>query len=142
MPIVGVNFTKIEGHVNDQKIGAVQINVSSSPKIKNVTKKEISMGNIKSVLEMDFEFEVKYDPDVGAIKLTGQVLYHDANPDKIVKAWKEKKELDESIAVDVMNVVFRQSLTKAVVLSGDLRLPPPIRFPIVQGKAEEIPKKK
>lgn len=137
MPVVGINFTKIEGKVNSENLEAPQINVSSAPKITNLVKKDLNMGDIKSVIEMDFEFDVNYSPNVGSINLKGKIMYHDSNPDKIVKAWKEKKQLDENIAVEVMNVVFRQSLTKAIILSGDLRLPPPLRFPIVQPTSKE-----
>ncbi len=141
MPVVGINFTEINGKVNNTKLETAEINVSSAPKITNLVKKDINMGSMKSVIEMDFEFNVKYDPDVGNISLRGNVLFHDNDIDKIMKIWKDKKELDGTVAVEVMNAVFRQSLTKAVVISGDLRLPPPIRFPVVQTGPESKSKK-
>ena len=141
MPVVGINFTEINGKVNNTKLETAEINVSSAPKITNLVKKDINMGSMKSVIEMDFEFNVKYDPDVGNISLRGNVPFHDNDIDKIMKIWKDKKELDGTVAVEVMNAVFRQSLTKAVVISGDLRLPPPIRFPVVQTGPESKSKK-
>ncbi|MAH43331.1 hypothetical protein CL614_06485 [archaeon] len=141
MPVVGINFTEINAKVNDAKLEKAEISVSSAPKITNLIKKDINMGSLKSVLEMDFEFVVKYDPNVGEILLKGKILFNNNNIDKIVSMWKDKKELDGNIAVEIMNAVFRQSLTKAVVISGDLRLPPPIRFPMVQTGPEESPKK-
>lgn len=134
MPVVGVNFTKITANANNDRLEAGQINVSTAPRIYKLEKKDINVGTIRSVVEISFDFTVKYEPNVGEIKFEGSVLYDCDNPEKIVKTWKEKKELDKSIIVEVMNIIFRQSLTKAIVISSDLKLPTPIRFPVVQMK--------
>ena len=57
--------------------------------------------------------------------------------EKIISAWKKDKKLDDKIAVDVLNAIFRRCLVETIHISDILRLPPPIRLPIVQAKPKE-----
>jgi len=126
--IIGVNLTAIEAKTNMDFIKG-DISVSTAPSITNVIKKDV--GDIKDVLVVNFSFGINYKPDVGSMKMEGEVLYKTKDANNIVKQWKEDNQLDPDVAVAVLNAIFRKCLIKAIDLSGELRLPPPIKFPIV-----------
>jgi hypothetical protein len=135
MAIIGVVFNSMEAKIDRNK-SVGKINISSKPVIKNVEKRKITLPNIEEVLVIDFEFETKYEPELGSIKFTGEVLYTEENVDDIIKEWKKKQTLKDSIAVPVLNAVFRRCLTKAIEIAEELQLPPPINFPVVKSKKE------
>ncbi|MEM7819539.1 MAG: hypothetical protein QXD48_01780 [Candidatus Aenigmatarchaeota archaeon] len=133
MPIVGFNLNSINAK-NEEKIVKGEINISSTPIIKNVEKKDLDL--IKDVISIQFGFKTIYEPKIGEINFEGEILYQTEDIKKILKVWKDEKKLDDKIAVDVLNTIFRRCLTKAAEISDELRLPPPIRFPVVQPKSE------
>ena len=45
--------------------------------------------------------------------------------------------MDDPMALEVLNDIFRRCLVKGVDLSNELGLPPPIRFPIVKPKEQD-----
>jgi len=133
MAIIGVVFNSMEARINRSRASG-KIKISSKPAIKNVEKRKISLPHIEDVLVINFEFETKYEPELGGIKFTGEVLYTEENIDEIVKEWEKKQVLKDSIAVPVLNAVFRRCLTKAIEIAEELQLPPPINFPVVKSK--------
>lgn len=134
MPIIGFNFSSIKA-VNEEKEPKGEVSINSAPSIKNVEKKELDI--VKDAVAISFEFKTIYEPKIGEIDFEGEVLYKTDDVKKLLKTWKDSKKLDDSIAVEVLNTIFRRCLTKANVLSDDVRLPPPVRFPTVQKKDEE-----
>lgn len=128
MPIIAVNLRRIEAINSEKK--ADNINVNSAPSITKVRKHEKLLG-MENIVALDYTFETKYDPDVGKIIIEGDVLYSSDKANEIVKTWETSKKLDDDMAVEVLNAIFRRGLGKAIELSGELRLPPPMRFPNV-----------
>lgn len=135
MPIIGMSFKEISAF-SESKRPNKEININSAPSINSIKKKELNISGIKDVLVIDFTFMTNYEPKIGEIKITGEVLYQTDDTKSILKLWEEKK-LDSKIAVDVMNAIFRKCLLKAITTADDLNLPPPLNFPIVNaGKAK------
>ena len=128
MPIVAVNFSKIEAKNNNIK--ADNINVSNTPSITNITKFD-KLFDMKNVVSIEYTYSTSYDPDVGSIAIEGDVLYSSEKADKLVEDWKKNKKVDDDMAVEVLNAIFRRCLSKAIEISADIRLPPPMRFPNV-----------
>ncbi|MHA1873829.1 MAG: hypothetical protein ACTSVB_06925 [Candidatus Heimdallarchaeaceae archaeon] len=133
MTVLGFILTSIEASVDESKLGK-EMKINSSPTIESIEKKEINVSNFKEVLSIKFAFETKYGEDVGKIVLKGELLYHTEDMDEVLKDWKEKK-LKDKIGLEVLNTIMRRCLIQAIYLSEQLRLPPPIAFPIVK-KAE------
>lgn len=131
MPVIGLNFKSMEAKTENKNANA-NVNVSSTPRITGVEKRDVGFG-IKDALSIDFVFETKYEPSVGSIILKGEVVYQ-GDADKILQKWKKDKKLEGDTAVEVLNAIFRKSLVTAIGFSNELRLPPPIQFPIVQPK--------
>ncbi len=137
MPVIGLNFTSINARIDEKKLGA-DVDVNSTPEIKNIAKKDIRLAGVKDVLSIEFDFATKYTPDIGEIQITGEVLYQTDEAEKILEMW-EGKQLEAKMTIDVLNAVFRKCITKAVQIADDLRLPPPLTFPTV--KSEKMPEK-
>jgi hypothetical protein len=126
--ILGLNLTSIKADIKDVELGG-NITVNSAPKVVNITKRDFP--DFKDILVVDFEFVVKYDPDVGEILFKGEMLYKDEDSKKALKLWKDEKKMSDEMALNVLNAIVRKCLTKSIDISAELRLPPPIRFPTV-----------
>ncbi|MFH0948870.1 MAG: hypothetical protein V1802_00095 [Candidatus Aenigmatarchaeota archaeon] len=139
--IVGFNLKSIEAKVFDKKIDG-PVNVNTVPSIESMEKKDIGL-SLKDILAVTFNFKTTYEPRIGEINISGEVLYQSPEAKEILKKWTSEKKLDEKLGVEVLNAIMRKCMTKAIEISDELRLPPPIQFPIVttkqatEGKKEE-----
>ena len=132
MPVVGIKFRAFEGKREQGKV-TPQIKVNSVPKITGAKEEDLPMLG-KKALSVDFEFVTVYDPDIGTIKMFGEVYYVTDDNKKVLKAWKDKKDLPENIRVDILNHLFRACLLKIANMADDLQLPPPMAIPRVKPK--------
>ena len=133
MTIVGFNFTKIEGEKKDMIKG--KININNNVHINKVEEKDLALGNQKQkVLSFNFEFTAKYDPNIGSIKLTGNVLYmEDSKKVKdILDGWKKDKKLPKEVMPNILNTVLNKCNIQALILIEQINLPPPIPLPKLQ----------
>lgn len=133
MTVVGFNFTSM----NAEKKNAIKgkVNINNNVSIKDVEEKGLSLGtNKQQSLRFIFEFISKYDPDVGSITLTGDVLYlEEAKKIKeILDGWKKNKRLPKEITNVILNTVLGKCNVQALILSEQINLPPPIPLPKVQ----------
>ena len=139
MPVIGLNFKSIDANVEERKVSG-EVAVNSTPHIRNIAKKDIDVPGMKDILSIEFEFVTKYEPRIGEINIKGEVLYQTDEAKKILTMWKNKN-VETKMAVDVLNAIFRKCITKAIQLTDELSLPPPLTFPIVktetQSKAEK-----
>ncbi|MDI6721689.1 MAG: hypothetical protein QMD85_04825, partial [Candidatus Aenigmarchaeota archaeon] len=96
------------------------------------------IAGIKDIISIEFLMTITYEPKIGQIDLYGEVLYQGENSKKILKTWKERKALDEEIALDIFNHIFRKCIIKAFSIAEDVRLPPPITVPVmVKGEPQK-----
>ena len=139
MAIIGYSIKSViaerKGNVSQQ------LNINSTPKITSVDKKEVNLGGKKEVLNIGFEFVTEYKPDVGRIKIVGELFYTGKNDKGVLKEWEKNKKLPIDVDAEVKNFLFRKCLTIGINLSEQLQLPPPLMFPIVVPKKEEESKK-
>lgn len=122
MPIVGFSFDKILVEKKNTIKG--KINISSDIKIEDLEESKLSIG--KPCLKIDFNFEVKYNPNIGDISLGGHIFYLES-PDKIksiVKDWKASKKLPEVISLEVLNAILNKCNIESLILSEKINLPP------------------
>ena len=133
--IAGFGFTKL----NAQKTNAPQgkIDINNNVSIKDVVEDSLQMGNERnsvSVIKFIFEFTSKYEPEVGTILFEGELLYME-NPKKtkeILSSWKKTKQLPKELMAGLLNTILVKCNVKALILSQDVNLPPPIPMPKVQ----------
>lgn len=132
MAIVAFNFNKIS--VERKGVPRGKINIKNNISIKDVQKADLSLGKAKQAgLRFIFEYVSKYDPNVGEVKLEGDVL--DLEEEKKVKeildGWKKNKKLPQDLTAAVINNVLNKCNIQALVLSKEVNLPPPINLPRV-----------
>jgi hypothetical protein len=114
-----------------------EIKVNSTPRIMTV--KQVDLPSIdKKVLALNFEFSTTYSPDVGDIKINGELLYAGENNSQILKQWTAKKMLPEEVNIEVLNHLFRSCLLKVANIADDLQLPPPLAMPRVAPKQKAV----
>ncbi len=133
MAIVGFNLNSIKADVSNRVVKG-ELNIGSTPTITNVEKRSVMDIDVAAV---SFKFETKYEPGIALITIEGELLYKTDDIKKIIKIWKDEKKLPDDTAVEVLNLIFRRCLTKAIVLSEDIGLPPPLSFPVVRSTEKE-----
>jgi hypothetical protein len=133
MPIVGYSLKSIVAEKKKDKVTG-RIDISSTPDIKSLKEKDVNILGKKKALEVEFEFETDYKPNIGKIKMNGIVLYASDDLKKILKEWKKNKKLPEKVDIEIKNFLFRKCLRLALDISEELQLPPPLVFPILVPK--------
>lgn len=130
MPVIGLKFESFEGKRTRESVNE-QVKINSSPTIKEI--KEITVPNLdRKALSFYFEFSTTYEPQLGDIKVMGEVFFVGENNSKILSEWKKKKSLPADISTDILNFLFRRCLLKIATIAEDLQLPPPVGFPKVK----------
>ncbi len=137
MPAIGFNINAIDAKVDSTTERKGNVNVNSSPSITSIEKRDVDFPLAKDVVAINFKFETKYEPKVGWITMEGEVLYTSDNPKEMIAKWKKEKKMEDSVAIEVLNTIFRRCLAKAIEIAAELRLPPPVSFPIVKLKDQE-----
>jgi len=130
MPVIGITFNTMEGK---RKKGSphAEIKVNSTPKI--ISMKEVTVPTLKKkALSLDFEFVTTYDPQIGEIKIGGEILYLAEKNAQILSQWKKNKKLAENVSIEILNHLFRRCLLKISIIAEDLQLPPPVQIPRVK----------
>ena len=130
MAIVGFNFLKISAErkpSNNQNI-----NIESNASVTNVEELQ-SIDPKKTMLRIEFTFLCKYEPSVGKVEITGELLeiYDKDFGTKVLEYWAKEKKLYGEILQDVFNTMLTRSNVEAIIISRDLGLPSPIQMPRV-----------
>lgn len=140
MGIVSFVFDKISA----EKIGKItgNVNINHNFNIKHVEKTEINLQGKKPVLKLSFDFNVSYEPNIGNIKMDGNLTYLDKEEEltKLADQWKKEKKLPMGITSLVANTILTRANIKALMLSQEVNLPPQIQLPKVTPKEAETKK--
>ncbi|MCK5018971.1 MAG: hypothetical protein KAS32_18065 [Candidatus Peribacteraceae bacterium] len=134
MSIIGLSFDSVHGDRDKEKRLTAEMKVNSVPRINDV--KEVNVPTIgnKKVLSLTFEFVTNYDPKVGEIKISGDLLYMAKDNKALLKQWAKEKKLPEDTSLEILNYLFRKCLLKVSTIAEDLQLPPPIPMPTIKPK--------
>ena len=131
MPIIGFSISKIEGIRDEQPPKYDEIKINSTPRIESI--EEVNIPNTAGkVLSMKFEFETRYTPNIGNMKIEGRVLYSSPNHKEILELWKKENRLGEKEAREIFNYLFRKCLVKMVGFADELQLPIPLPIPRIK----------
>ena len=128
MPVIGIKFSSMKAEKkNTQAKGEIKVN--SLPKIVSI--KETTLAPFKKkVLSVDFAFTTTYTPDIGNIKIEGEILYLSDQHTQILKQWKSKKTTPELVNMEILNHLFRYCLLKVANMAEELQLPLPVPMPL------------
>lgn len=142
MAIVAISVNKIDAVSTRPDNFAGQIMVNSTPVIKGLEERHIDLPGIESAIVAEFDLVTSYEPKLGHIKMTGEVIFTDSNTKKIMDEWKKNKKIIKEVGMPLMNAIFRRCLSRVILIAEDLQLPPPIVFPTVVAAEPEKEKKK
>src|SRR3989338_7690745 len=124
MAVVGFNFTNIIAE--KKQVSKGKIRISNNVAIEKVEKSTFSIGqDTQDTLKFTFKFVSKFEPDVGAIELIGNLVVIEAKEQvqEIEEMWKKGKKLPKEVMTEVLNVVLARCNTQALILSRDINLP-------------------
>ena len=139
MAIISFNFTKMVAERNEKSKGG-KININNNISIKNVELSETAINaKDQKLLRFEFEFKSSYNPDLGSIKLEGDVLMLEEQKkvEDIEKGWKKNKTLPAEIMQQVLSAALNKCNIQALILSQQINLPAPIPLPKVETKKKE-----
>ncbi|MFT4326289.1 MAG: hypothetical protein ACMXYK_02195 [Candidatus Woesearchaeota archaeon] len=138
MTIVGFNFNKINVEKTSSKQG--KLTISNNFGLKSIAESKVNFGGDKSkVLQFEFTFESKYEPEIASIKLEGDLLFMvpGTEAEAILKDWTESKKLPNQYTEPIMNAILNRCNVESLILSRELNLPSPIPLPKVNIKNKE-----
>lgn len=144
MAIVGFNFTQIKAERGKESAKG-KIDIKNNVAITNVEESKLSLGgSAQKTARFTFDFSALYEPKVGSIKFTGEVLYlaETAKIDELVKNWQKNKKVPNEIMPAILNTVLNRCNIQALILSQQVNLPPPIPMPKVQAAPQKEAAKK
>ena len=137
--IVGFGIKSISAERKNVPKGRVDIN--STPKILSITKSKTSFLKKEKPLNIEFEFITKYKPNIGEIRISGNVLYLGKKMKDTLKAWEKREKIPKEVDIEVKNFLFRKCLTICLNLSENMQLPPPLIFPrVVTRPPRKVPR--
>ena len=138
--IIGFSYKKFL--VERTGIATGKINISNNVSVKDIKEQQLSLGgkDKQDSLVFTFEYSCSYQPNIGSIVLTGEVVFlEDPKVIKdIVKDWKKDKKVDHAVMKGILNNILSRCTIQSLILSQELSLPSPIPLPQV---TEQIGKK-
>ena len=139
MPIIGLNYTKIDAARNGDT--EQKLNINTTPKILNFKKATLEgLGNNIAVARVNFEYRTTIEPNIAHLIIEGIIIYENKDIDKIEKHWEKEKKLLVDTQIELINYIFKTVSIKALMISEMLQMPPIINLPSIKGveKAKEV----
>ncbi len=147
MAIIGFNFTKIDAERKKDSVKG-KIDIKNNVAVTDIGKKDIKTGSTsQKVAKITFDFNVSYEPKIGSMKFTGNILYlSEADKiDELVKEFEKTKKVNQDVMPVVLNNILNKCNIQAIILSQQINLPSPVPMPkvnISNKKAQEKDQKK
>lgn len=129
MPILGVNIEKITASKDSPVKGKIEI--KHNVKITDLQEAKLEISQDKQALRFFFDYQVDYEPKIGIISLSGDVLYVDETKKvkDMLAEWKKGKKIGQELATHVINTILTKCTIKALSLSQEVNLPPHLPLP-------------
>lgn len=138
MPVVGLTVKNVSAKRIGEYVGPAGVN--NNVRLVEVNETELTAVGKKG-LTIAYEFKSDYLTEkkvpFAEILINGDVLVVADNSAELVKIWKKDKKLPEDLNLQAVNSVLRRCITKALGLSEDLNLPPPVPLPFASKKEEQ-----
>jgi hypothetical protein len=140
MTIMGINFTKIDVEKKSSPKG--KVNISNNVSLTNIEKVNLNFVDDKNeALKMSFNFESKFEPELGHIKLLGEVIFmaQKSKAEELLSQWQKDKKIDADVMTVVLNNVLNKCNIEALILSKEIGLPAPIPLPKINKPEKKEP---
>lgn len=130
--IIGFNFKKLS--IERKKPLIKGMKVAYDLDINKVQDEVFPLADKgQGVLTLDFDYFVKYNPDIAEIKMHGSVNYLLPKDEakKVLTLWSKTKKLPKNVSIPVINRILDKCNIKAMELEQDLSLPTHLPMPSV-----------
>ncbi|MFH0815712.1 MAG: hypothetical protein V1934_02700 [Methanobacteriota archaeon] len=122
--ITNFEFTSIDAR-RFTKLGEAMGNIridhnSSITLISEINNKEANV---------EFRFTANYS-SIGFIKIEGKMVF-EGNASAVAKQWQTEHKMPDDVATQVHQAIMMNCVPEAVMVSRDLKMPPPIPMPQV-----------
>ncbi len=134
--ILNIMIDNMSCEKKKQPFGPIQI--SSNNQITGISKTKMMDGS--EGIAVSFKYTTRYkgkDEDIGKIDILGKVFYNGENFENIADMWEKDKKMDPAESVNIINIILSEASVTAVIISNQMRLPPPIPLPRANGKIKK-----
>jgi hypothetical protein len=133
MKVIGFGLKKISAEKKDLIKDKLEINTDIQ--IVKIYETKIELLKETTPLEFDFDLNIKYNPNIASIAITGFVVISVDKKEakEILKKW-EKKEIEDNLRLEILNFVIAKTNLKALQIEEDLDIPYHMPFPRVSKK--------
>lgn len=110
-----------------------QLRIMPVPRVLQVQETQIPGPTGKAnIIEVQFEYVTNYDPPVGEMKVSGTIMFQEAEDirKRLVDTWKEKRTLDPDVGKEIVYRMTQHSFLVMMNLARELNLPSPMRLQI------------
>lgn len=133
-----MNISRIDANKKEEVKGGLKVNNVTN--FKDVKEQDFP-GLEQKGLAIGFEFKSDYvnvdNKNIAEIIITGEVLFLDPKHKELLEQWEKEKKFPDDINILIINNILRRCMIKALELSQELGLPPPIALPFASKKQEE-----
>ena len=136
MAIIGYRIDTIHVERKEGRRNA-KININSTVSLKNVVEDKIQQPAKTSMLKISFEFASVYEPNLGEVRIEGEVYYTGKNIKNELKKWRKDKKFSSDVDAEIRNFLLRKGLVLATTLSDIVQLPPPVPMPVIRPKTKK-----
>ena len=88
----------------------------------------------KKALAINFDFNTRYEPNVGLVRIGGELLFLTEKNKEVMDTWGKDKKLPDDVSVNILNYLFRKCLLKIANIAEELQLPLPLAMPKISPK--------
>lgn len=134
MTVLNFQIKKISGERSGKLVKDMQVNANSNI----VSIKKDNDKRIGDYIEVSFKYDIKYEPEVGAISMEGTLWYHSDKLKELVSVKKDNVELKKAAIAEISNSVIQDCLLEALDIARKLQLPAPLKLPKVNVKPEKL----
>jgi len=125
MPVKDVQITLIDAKRNakrDEKFRNIRIDNNSS--VTHISERN----NEEAIIE--FRYTANYG-GIGSIRLEGSMLFS-GDVTELMKVWADTGNMPDSLASEIHTAIMSTCVPEAVILSRDIKLPPPLPLPQIK----------
>jgi hypothetical protein len=124
MPVTRTEITSVEG----KRVGS--IGKKMNLRIDNNSTIVLIALTDEDTARVDFRYTATYS-GVGTVGVEGRITYQ-GNAKELHEKWTETGNMPDEIASEIHSAIMQNSIPIAVLLSREIKLPPPIPIPQIQ----------
>jgi hypothetical protein len=133
MPVTRTELLNIEARRAGTMAKKMNLRIDNNSSVTLVSLVE------EDVARVDFRYSATYS-GIGNIGIEGR-LYYKGNAGKLHEEWSNTGNMPEEMASEIHTSIMQTCMPVAVILSREVKLPPPIPMPQVQVKGKGRKKK-